>query len=417
MPSRTLRAQGYKTTLCVYGMQPPQEFTYQTYDWESKQSKSNLWSYRRDIPNCDLGGPFTLIKYTDHRKAHAFAWRTGFDPWSGHYAYDYAGFLLDRPSSPTLAQIQDTANNIQVDVIRLLAHGSTLLSKASPTRSQASMTTALVELKRDGLPRLSSATLQALTTPKRPRIASLTKGAASDYLNGQFGWLPFVSDIRKLALSVMNAEKLLSQLDRDSGKVVRRKSGNRNQWTVVDESTTETEGYAGWPILITQAYSSVKPSKLFVHSRTVRAIWFSGAFVYHLPDNATQLGSLRRLAQQARYLYGLSIAPDTLWSVVPWSWLIGWFTNIGDVFSNMSDQVSNQQVMKYGYVMAHTVRTITTTATIYLADGSIATPSSVQVYEVKQRLPATPYGFDATWESFTGSQLAVLAALGLSRRL
>jgi len=65
--------------------------------------------------------------------------------------------------------------------------------------------------------------------------------------------------------------------------------------------------------------------------RTER-IWWSGAFQYHIPDTASFLWETRKTAQ----LFGILPTPDAVWSVLPWSWMLDWFTNFGDVFSNIS---------------------------------------------------------------------------------
>jgi hypothetical protein len=113
---------------------------------------------------------------------------------------------------------------------------------------------------------------------------------------------------------------------------------------------------------------------------------------------------------KANQLLGLDITPDTLWNLAPWSWAADWFSNIGDITSNMS---SFQQglVMRYGYQMEHTIVSDTYSS----VDKSLRTHPLTFVVETKQRVKANPFGFGVTWEGLSPFQLSIAGALGLSK--
>jgi hypothetical protein len=119
---------------------------------------------------------------------------------------------------------------------------------------------------------------------------------------------------------------------------------------------------------------------------------------------------------KARRIYGLTLDPEVLWNLAPWSWFADWFVNAGDVVSNISDLSFDGLVMRFGYMMEHSI----VADEVRLGGSSFSGGTSLDttiwlVTETKQRIRASPYGFGLTWESFSPRQLAILAALGVTR--
>lgn len=384
-----------------------------TQDWESVTSRRN--GFYSDNRCSDKGGDFTHVKFTDYRETSYMDLHYGGNI-GGNRAYNYVGPFNILGNSPTVASHRTTVSELSMSAALMQTQGTRFISEASPTAPKAGITTALYEIKREGLPSMASKVVEGLgrTGPWVRRIKAPVKGSGSDYLNWQFGWLPVVSDVRKLAESAMKADELLRHLYRDSGKVVRRKRGNPDFTRVINQSSSESNAY-GCPTMGTGSYASITGGKQFTSTETTRSMWFSGAFMYHLPESVTSLGKLRSLASDARYLYGISVSPIDVWNLIPFSWLADWVVNTGDVISNISDQLYNKQVLKYGYMMAHTTRTTYTHGTIKLVDGFTHVPRATQVYDIKQRIQATPFGFGLNWDGFSAYQLSILAALGISR--
>jgi hypothetical protein len=163
---------------------------------------------------------------------------------------------------------------------------------------------------------------------------------------------------------------------------------------------------------------AVRDKGVLTQIRTVeRRRWFSGAFTYHVPVDESRYGRLAKQASDARKLYGATIDPEVLWNLTPWSWAADWIANTGDIMSNVSDAITDGLVMRYGYLMEHTIIKDTYTLAgfdiIGVPSNSLITSFST---ETKRRVRATPYGFGLTWEGFTPYQLSILAALGISRR-
>jgi hypothetical protein len=356
------------------------------------------------------------MKFEDQREPYVMNLHCGFQ-WDGAFAYNYAGDFQSTGNSPSEAQLRSTLAAISMSQPNLQVAGTRFIAEASPTAPKAGITTALVELKREGLPGLSSKVVDGLsrTGPWKRRVKAPVKGSGSDYLNWQFGWLPVISDVQALAKSAIEADSLLRNLYSNEGKVVRRKRGNPDHLRVIDQGSSEQQD-AGWPGLVSPAYASPSGGKKFTSYETTRSLWFSGAFMYHLPDHIGSLGKLRGVLNDARYLYGLGVTPVDFWNLIPFSWLADWAVNTGDVLSNLSDQLFSQQVLKYGYVMARTERVEYTHGTYPLSvGGMVAVPRTTRKYVIKQRIQASPFGFGLSWTGFSPYQLSILAALGISR--
>lgn len=384
-------------------------------DWEQTTSRRNGF-LSSDLSQSDVGGDFNHMKFTDTRESVDLNLHFG-NRINGAYAYNYVGAFNCIRDSPSEASIRATMAAISMTQPALQVSGTRFYAEASPTAPKAGISTALYELKHEGLPGLSSSVIDGLgrTGPWKRRIKAPVKGSGADYLNWQFGWVPLISDVRALAKSAMEADSLLRSLYKDNGKVVRRRRGNPNFTRLEDQISTETASQYGVPTMVTSAYSSPSGGKLFTSTETLRSQWFSGAFMYYLPESVTSLGKLQSIMSDTRYLYGLSLSPIDVWNLIPFSWLVDWAFNVGDVLSNLSDQLFNRQVLKYGYVMAHTTRTTYVHGTYPLVGGLCAVPRAVSVYDVKQRVQATPFGFGLNWASFTPYQFSILAALGISR--
>jgi len=124
-----------------------------------------------------------------------------------------------------------------------------------------------------------------------------------------------------------------------------------------------------------------------------------------------------RYALEAKKLLGLSLTPETLWNIAPWSWAVDWFSNTGDVISNLSDWASDGLVMHYGYMMEKTIVKDTYNITPSGIQAFPSVPNLTLVTETKQRIRANPFGFGLSFDGLSTIQKAILAALGISRSL
>jgi hypothetical protein len=303
-------------------------------------------------------------------------------------------------------------NNIQIptgSLRDLRPFGTTAIARCKPTNSIADSALFLAELYSEGLPKLVGATLWK-------ENVSLARSAGEEYLNQEFGWKPLISDVRDILHAVTHAHTVLSQYERDSGKMVRRRYSFPEENSTVTTQPTTSQGFipvSTGPILIS---GPTVPGKVYKTTTTWRHVWFSGAFTYYLPTGYRSRNALIDNAHKARQLLGLDLTPEVLWNAAPWSWAIDWFSNAGDVISNLSDWSTDGMVLRYGYVMEHSYITDR-----YVVDDSIQRFKSDCVFspitsfvETKRREVATPFGFSMDWSGLSLRQLSIASALGLT---
>lgn len=166
------------------------------------------------------------------------------------------------------------------------------------------------------LPKLLRQTFAFLSNPKS-RLAS-SKNVANDYLALKFGWLPFIKDLQDLLdlqSHVIKRNKELSQLY--SGKGLRRRLRFGDDTVVVDSPSTI-------------AFETPAKIKFSGSVTTKRESWGTARWhptsppLYH-PDDEQYNQYVRRII--------LGATPEGFakgaWAVIPWTWLLGWFTNVG----------------------------------------------------------------------------------------
>jgi len=385
-----------------------------TTGWHGTQVTESFdhpeWRRRKSFAIGDIGGPF-------------FSQKTSVDCIGGDVILDdkprvknassttsYVGKMLPLAANRMSYPIGNVGS-----ISTLNALGATAIARCKPTNATADLSTFLGELFREGLPKLIGATSGLW----KERTATARKASADEYLNLQFGWAPIARDMSSIAYAIYSADKVLRQYERDSGKMVRRRYDFPPQHSLAFQ---EVETVATPWILGGVSGNLLDPSvtargTVYREDSTLRRQWFSGGFTYHLPDTYSRSSEMARIALEAKKLLGLSLTPDVVWNLTPWSWAVDWFSNVGDVLSNITDALTDSLVMGYGYMMENTVQRRT-----YTFSGPTgaktrgARPANV-VFEVnsKQRVQANPYGFGLTWNSLTPFQLSILSALGISK--
>jgi hypothetical protein len=295
-------------------------------------------------------------------------------------------------------------------------YGPLAIKLTRPTNPNVNLAVALMELRKDGLPAIPG--LRSLSSSGHP-----ARKAANEYLNYEFGIRPFLSDVEATLDSVRNSSRILTQFERDSDKVVRRKwtfdplKSSSITTTATDRILPIGGGPFNWSFLVGSASGNVSVNVTRVATTSVE-VSFSGAYTYHLSVGSSFSEQLKGYEQKANRLFGVRITPETLWNVGPWSWLADWNYNIGTNISNAVAFQSDSLVLKYGYLMIHRTtrydyhwQTLANT----LVDGRPLSGKFSLSVESKDRLRAEPYGFSSNPSSYSDRQWAILGALGLSK--
>jgi len=305
---------------------------------------------------------------------------------------------------------------------QLDALGATAIAKCKPTRSNADVGVALGELIREGIPKIVVAGWHSrarnLQTGKHVQPEHVV---SDNYLAYQFGLKPLGQEIGTFAAEVIRADQLLTQYEKDAGQVVRR----RFTFPPKHEITLSTaygpsEPYIGSPQsgISNQSLTPTQLGELQVVREVTQKRWFSGAFTYYLPYWYDARSEMSRKALLAKEILGVDLDLEVIWNLTPWSWAVDWFSNAGDVISNVNSMVEDGLIMRYGYMMEHTIVKDTYTRKyknqFYNGQGTLDSFVTL-VTETKIRRRANPFGFGLTWNGLSSFQKSIIAALGISK--
>jgi len=387
-----------------------EEYRFSTY----LQSVDTLGHPYRQLGKVrrNIGGHFVSKRY-DVDLGNLGPWTAKMFNLNGSERYHVKTHLV--PSTAlanrvrSMASLQNT-NDIQkysayVDSIvpspmsnaQLNALGAKAVSMFQPLNPVADTTTTIAEF---------------ISERKLFSVPGTSGSLPGEYLNYQFGIAPSIGYAQDLRKAIEEKEEILSQLQRDSGRWIRRRG------VVYDEkeTTSSTSNFQPYPGCIGPPLNSALGRGGVLRTTThfrVRA-WFSGAFTYYLPKE----GTMWRTVSELDKLYGVKPNVDTAWELLPFSWLLDYKTNAGHVLKNLSAFTSDGLVMPYGYIMCQTTRENEYEWTGQLRDSSGSWRDMIlhaRDHQVtKQRLHANPFGFGLLPGDLSGRQWSILAALGLS---
>jgi hypothetical protein len=324
-----------------------------------------------------------------------------------HYEYDGpAGFIQDTETMTRNALTGLYWPTEQELNLAMFASGGTAINRTLPTKSASNLALTLIELVREGIPSMiGSALMRGGVNPRT---------LAEEYLNYEFGWAPLIRDVQSLMTAVVQSAKILEEYHRQSGEHIRRRfdfgTDTKTDTFELGSILNSTLVYAG----LTEG-TKVVSARPQVTRKVTQKTWFSGAYRYYLPYGDDLLSQIKLWESNANHLLGVRITPELLWNATPWTWLLDWFANIGDVISNISHIGRDGLILHYAYIMQET----TVEAEFSFPGsrpygGGPALGETVYVTR-KNRRKASPYGFGLTTEEFSPKQWAILGALGLTQ--
>jgi len=259
------------------------------------------------------------------------------------------------------------------------------------------------------------------------RVRQLAQNKADAYLYGAFGAYPMYQDL----LFVLNMQEKLRQkllwLRRHNGKAIRRKIV-LNEYAFsenIARSTAPSSQFA--PTLSSTLYPSGQTTVVSnpVLKSYERRIWYAAKYRFYIPEITDDMLENQPFGLSTD-LVGLSADPSILYKLIPWSWLLDWFTSVGAAMSNIITRVRAQVVAEYAYVMCEERFTYSSPGTVSVRQGTSnggpwtlpdrrLSGASRTIYEFRQREVANPYGFGITYGGLSAYQWSILVALGLSR--
>jgi len=152
-------------------------------------------------------------------------------------------------------------------------------------------------------------------------------GSPSDvWLAFNFGWKPLFSDLVTLLTFAEKSERHLGKLvnAKSQGREARVLHRNRTSSTVV--SSFEFEG-----------------TRHRIHDARNLKVWATGHWVLNDPYRVAEIQQLLSSAEgrvsYARARMGLRVNYATIWNMIPWSWVVDYLGNIGNILENADNNI------------------------------------------------------------------------------
>lgn len=215
------------------------------------------------------------------------------------------------------------------------------------------------------------------------------------YLAYQFGWAPLVSDLMKLLnlqQSIEERKRYLKRLER----------GSRVKRTLFNGELSRTLVNDGYLLAGVTADEEITE---------YLKVWFSANAKLEISLEDADLAEDSKIRS---ILLGLQPSGSTLWNAVPWSWLIDYFYNVGDVIEAQRGwlpfRVTRMCIMYYTVKRSLLKR--------LRVDDGLSFSDSGMVTESKQRsVHANPTPMLAYDPFLSVSQVGILSSLVVARAL
>jgi len=233
------------------------------------------------------------------------------------------------------------------------------------------------------------------------RLIPLARGlkfGSRKFIEYQFMIAPLVADILKAAVAANAVEQRVKELNRlYSDRGLRR--------TIDLDSASGTDKVWQTAVQSFGTFIRVDLGKTTIHRVRGHARWVGGFRFSDLPED--------RYRQARSAILGLTIDPALAWNLVPWSWFVDWFGNIGEYLSSLRNTID--ATMTVSAIMHHIHTRTRSSGHTYSHSDCHMTPIDV-VFQSKSRALINA-GIDARLPILTASQLGILGAIKVLDRL
>lgn len=397
-----------------------------------------------DWPRVKEGGPFKSVKLLlpSTVPVGVGTYDTGTTIFNGFVQQYVGGFIPSWPWSGDSLTVQNYSSNLLTTTFLpdLSTYYPLVYKRLRPKLSSADAAVFLAELRDlPGMLRTTSKGFHQLWksivgdrsvvkgfSPQRLRRISnnakmAPKEAADHYLNVQFGYLPFVNDLKKFSDTFINEGEKLYKLTVNNDKWLKRKWVEEQVESVTQVSSGTGSMVSPWGFTLDACCTPDglgRTAYWTIHKVESTLVWFEGSFKYYRPefdithgDYSSTFSYLSRICT----LYGLRVNPSTIYKATPWSWAADWITNIGDHVDMITDWGLDGVSSKYAYVMHHRVSSLVLTQTLNFRNGQRTLVWTRNLVSKQRDGAASPYSFTSGWESLTPRQISIAAALGITR--
>lgn len=381
-------------------------------------------------PPWNVGGPFTKISIEFPPQGvegngvyHGQSDRTSFGA-TGRLRYtggfSNPSFLGDPTSYSSLNTLLGATSPL---IPSLSGWSPTAFAKTRPVLQKASGMVFLAEAR--DIPRMLRSTARFFNDSWRTAGGDISpfmqpKNVADHFLNHQFGWIPFLSDLQKFSSTFQHCHALKSRMTSENGQWVKRRATllDDYQETKLAASTgMQVEPAGDW---VSTLFTIGSTPTWETWERKASIITTSGSFRYYRPEfdgSIPDYDSAWNSIQRELTLYGARISPSNVYRAVPWTWLIDWFTDFGSVVDRFTDIVQDSIAANYLFLMRHDYREVVMKQMLPMATTGPITLNFNRITDVKIRRESdSPFGFGLSWNSLSPRQLAILSALKISRK-
>lgn len=219
------------------------------------------------------------------------------------------------------------------------------------------------------------------------------------HLAYSFGWKPLLSDLFSLV-------KLNKSIEERKAHLRAMEVGHRLKRTLTKGEVTRTvssnwfQVWGLWDPILQADLTTVGSQR----------VWYTAnaKLLYDLPD----------VRHDPEYSYiqalGLNMSAETLWNAIPWSWLIDYFVNVGDVLAAHRGYIPwkcTRMNLMCTSVAESTLTNVRQTGNVSVSVGSMKTSVKTRSVYVD---PVPTVAFDPF---LSGSQVAILGSLLTARSL
>lgn len=272
---------------------------------------------------------------------------------------------------------------------------TTLLARTNPSRPDYVPLTLLQDLV--DIPRMLKDVGRLITTPKR-KLLNL-KEVGNQHLGFQFGWKPLFQDVKDLLDLQSHIHRRLLELQRLNNLGGLKRRIRLGVW---GDAATNLRTLESLEVFWTATES--------VDSQSIR--WGTVRWLPNvpLPPSTSRDAELNRQARKVVLGLSLESTLKGAWDLIPWSWLIDWFSNVGDFalqFSNTIPATSHDAC-----IMTHT-ETQFRYKTLSI-DRSLSPTDGYVTHSLKERYVG-PGSLDVHLPFIGLDRLSILGALFVQR--
>ena len=166
---------------------------------------------------------------------------------------------------------------------------------------------------------------ERLDTAFRNSLRELTN-ADEHFVSNQFGWLPFLNDVIKFTDVGEAVEKRLKELK----NLQQRGSKSRT----ITLETMQSNSLSN--ITLNSSAFSLRANVSVANSLKV---WGSASFQLESDSPLVGASDAQVLALARKAVMGLHVDGSTAWNLMPWSWLMDWASNTGDLIASTRNVV------------------------------------------------------------------------------